>query len=195
MKMAKASKADLDMALDIASYCDAIDRGHMPDALSVDSESIEWIDTANREQYARLIEGLRSLLAKGSISRVIWGMAVICDPANKVIDPNASTLEIHPYHTKTSKQRDELLAALEFARDKIAELHIAAGDGECHYPMINDAIDNATVTCAKCNTPDLCREYGRACDPYDLPEISVPAIVSYPTGSLGEAIDIEGGAE
>jgi len=37
-------------------------------------------------------------------------------------------------------ERGELLAALEFAKEKIAELHIEAGDGECHYPMIDDAI-------------------------------------------------------
>lgn len=40
-------------------------------------------------------------------------------------------------------QRDELLSALEFAREKIAELHIEAGDGDCHYPLIDDAIGRA----------------------------------------------------
>jgi len=38
------------------------------------------------------------------------------------------------------KQRNELLDALEFARDKISELHLEAGDGDCHYAAINDAI-------------------------------------------------------
>ena len=38
------------------------------------------------------------------------------------------------------KQRDDLLAALEFSREKIAELHIEVGDGDCHYPLIDDAI-------------------------------------------------------
>ena len=40
------------------------------------------------------------------------------------------------------KQRDELLAALEFACKKIADLHLDAGDGDCHYPIINDAISS-----------------------------------------------------
>lgn len=109
-------------------------------------------------------------------------------------DRNQKLIPFINYLQSLKQQRDDLLEALEFARSKITDLHISAGDGECHYPMINDAIENATVTCTKCNTPDLCREYGRACDPYDIPEISVPAIVSYPTGSLGEAIDAEGGA-
>ena len=41
----------------------------------------------------------------------------------------------------------------------------------------------------KCNTPNLCREYGRACDfGLQLPETSVPALVFYPAESLGEEV-------
>ena len=43
---------------------------------------------------------------------------------------------------RVKKQRDELLAALEFACKKIADLHLDAGDGDCHYPIINDAISS-----------------------------------------------------
>lgn len=44
-------------------------------------------------------------------------------------------------------------------------------------------------SCTKCTTPDLCREYGRACDyRLQLPETSVPALVFYPAGSLGEEV-------
>lgn len=43
MKMAKASEADIDMAMKLANYCDAIEKGHMPDALSEDPESIECV--------------------------------------------------------------------------------------------------------------------------------------------------------
>lgn len=117
MKMAKASSADIDMAMTVANYLDAIDRGHMLDALSEDSESIEWIDTADCEQYGRLIDGLKKLLDQGSISRVIWGMAVVCDPANECIDPNADTIEHHPKRIEAEKQRDELLAALKLWSD------------------------------------------------------------------------------
>lgn len=41
---------------------------------------------------------------------------------------------------RVKKQRDELLATLEFACAKISDLHLEAGDGDCHYPIINDAI-------------------------------------------------------
>jgi len=96
MKMAKASEADLAMAMKLANYLDAIERGQMPDELSEDEEAIEWLDERDTDQYAKLLDGLRRLLNQGSISRVIWGMAVICDPANEIIDPDAGTLEAHP---------------------------------------------------------------------------------------------------
>lgn len=98
MKMAKASEADINMAMDIANVLDDIDAGYFPSKLSSDqdSEGIEWIDTDDREQYKLLIDGLRDLLNRGSISRVIWGMAVVCDPSNECIDPGADTIEHHP---------------------------------------------------------------------------------------------------
>lgn len=112
MKMAKASEADLNMAMTLANYLDAIERGHMPDDLSEDAEAIEWLDERDCDQYAKLLDGLRRLLNQGSISRVIWGMAVVCDPANKCLDPDADTIEHHPDLVKAAEQRDELLAAL-----------------------------------------------------------------------------------
>jgi hypothetical protein len=48
---------------------------------------------------------------------------------------------IERYAKGLEKHCAELLSALEFSRDKISELHLEAGEGECHYPIINDAID------------------------------------------------------
>ena len=100
MKMAKASQADLNMAMDVANVLDEIERGFFPTKLQSDedaeSEQIEWIDTADRQQYDRLVYGLKRLLNQGSIMRVIWGMAVVCDPSNECIDPEADTIEHHP---------------------------------------------------------------------------------------------------
>lgn len=112
MKMAKASEADLEMAMKLANYCDAISRGHMPDALSLDAESIEWLETSGNDQFERLREGLTRLLNQGSIFRVVFGMAVLCDPKNRAIDPDADTLEEHPYFVRAERERDELQALL-----------------------------------------------------------------------------------
>lgn len=115
MKMAKASQADLDMAMDLVNVLEDIERGYFPAKFSddpegvTDTDGIEWLRTDDTEQYARLVDGLRTLLDKGSISRVVWGMAVVCDPANECIDPDASTIDHHP---KRQQMEDALLWTL-----------------------------------------------------------------------------------
>ena len=97
MKMAKASPEDIGMALDLIGVLDDIERGFFPYQFSdPDSEISECLDFTNREQYGRLIDNLRRLLNRGSIGRVIMGMAVVCDPSNECIDPDADCIEHHP---------------------------------------------------------------------------------------------------
>lgn len=106
MKMAKASEADLDMAMELISVLDDIESGYFPGRFGdPESESSERIDTYDRQQYDRLIDNLRRLLNRGSIGRVIMGMAVVCDPSNECIDPDAGTIEHHP-------KRQQMEAAL-----------------------------------------------------------------------------------
>lgn len=113
MKIAKADEADLDMAMTLTGYLNAIEGGWVPSDLADDEDGCEEIDTDSQEQYERLIDGLGRLLRNGSIGRVVWGMATICDPANKLLDPESDVLEIHPDLAGASEQRDELLSALE----------------------------------------------------------------------------------
>lgn len=122
MKMGKATAEDLEMAMTLDNYLGAIDGGYMPDGLAEDKDNIEFLDSNDCEQYARLIHGLQELLDKGSISRVIWGMAVVCDPANRCIDPDAATIERHPDYASAIEQRDELLAALTLCEGNISSL-------------------------------------------------------------------------
>lgn len=96
MKMAKASRADIDMALTLSTFLDSIDKGYMPDAVSIDPEHIEWLHNDDGEQCCRIVQELREILSHGSLFRVTFGMAVVCDPANKCIDPDADTIEHHP---------------------------------------------------------------------------------------------------
>mgnify|MGYP005608882687 FL=1 len=97
MKMAKASPEDLDMALDLISVLDDIERGFFPYQFSdPDSEISEWLDFTNREQYGRLIDNLRRLLNRGGHGRVRRGTAVVCGPSNECIAPDAVCIEHHP---------------------------------------------------------------------------------------------------
>lgn len=95
MKLARASETDIEMALKLSNWLDSIEDGRMPDDLT-DGEEIEWIDTDDTEQYEKLFHGLRRLLNQGSLFRITFGMAVVCDPVNKLLDTDADCIEHHP---------------------------------------------------------------------------------------------------
>lgn len=98
MKMAKASDADLEMAMELSQFVEELVDGYCPkQAMTTpDSEDIEWLDFDDVAQLVRVIESLKAIAKKGSIFRVTFGMAVVCDPRNELLDPDKDTLEIHP---------------------------------------------------------------------------------------------------
>lgn len=111
MKMAKASKEDLEKAMEIASALAAILNQWspaMPRAIAVvdDDDDSEAFSPDNAEQCERVFEHLRELDSHGSLFRVVMGMAVLCDPKNKLIDPDDDCLAHHP----------EIVAALSAAK-------------------------------------------------------------------------------
>lgn len=69
MRMARASKEDLD------------------DASFDEDEPVAC---------ARVLAHLRTLLGRTSLSRVVHGMQLLLDPANRVVDPDLPHLELHP---------------------------------------------------------------------------------------------------
>lgn len=104
MKMAKASTADLEMAMELSRFVEDLVNGYCPMAACIDpeSEEIEWLEPDDREQAQRIIEAIKQIARKGSIFRVTFGMAVVCDPRNELLDPDADTLEVHPKLTNNS---------------------------------------------------------------------------------------------
>lgn len=98
MKMAKANQHDLDMAMELMHALDALDDGCMPKEISQDDEwgERERFDINEREHCRRVVEYLLELNGKASLMRVVGGMVVLLDPANLIVDPNASVLEHHP---------------------------------------------------------------------------------------------------
>ncbi len=122
MKMAKASKADLEAAIKIASALEAIDRELMPEGFDADDGEREDFDIDSGRDCRNVIRHILDLMDNGSIGRVVWGMAVILDPKNEAIDPDLDYIEHHPKRLEADKvrqQRDELLAALKDARELV----------------------------------------------------------------------------
>jgi hypothetical protein len=101
MKMAKASKADLNMAMELCSALDLLAqrwRPCVPEAIEVlaADDEYETFDRDDAEQCKRALGHLLDVASRASMMRVVWGMTVPLDPRNKVVDPDADTLEHHP---------------------------------------------------------------------------------------------------
>lgn len=92
MKMARASERDIQAALDVSNILDGLDRGYMPS----ETEEPEPFYPDDREQCQRALDALLRAAQTGGVFRVIFGMAVVLDPRNELLDPDADTLELHP---------------------------------------------------------------------------------------------------
>lgn len=110
MKMAKASEADMEMAMKLCSALESLDRRFFPEG-GEGFYDPEDFDLDDNEHCGQALRHLYGILQGGSIGRVIWGMYVLLDPANKVVDPDADTLEDHPETLAATKdaQRYRLL--------------------------------------------------------------------------------------
>lgn len=101
MKMAKASQADLDMAIELSNALEALaDRwgATMPEKVAkpTGDEEVERFELSDHDHCIRVIEYLQRLTRSASLFRVVFGMLVLLDPCNEIVDPEADTLEHHP---------------------------------------------------------------------------------------------------
>lgn len=94
MKMARASEQDLEAALTVSRIIEELEKGYMPG--DDNAEETEFFDQDNPEHCKRALDAILSATHQGSIFRVTFGMAVVLDPRNKLLDPDADTLELHP---------------------------------------------------------------------------------------------------
>lgn len=95
MKMAKASQSDMEMAITLCSALEALDRRFLPKGSEGENDP-EDFDREDDEHCGMALRHVLDILERGSIGRVIWGMYVLLDPENKVVDPGADSLEEHP---------------------------------------------------------------------------------------------------
>ena len=94
MKMARASEQDLEAALTVSRIIEELEKGYMPG--DDNAEETEFFDQDDPEHCKRALDAILSAAHQGSIFRVTFGMAVVLDPRNKLLDPDADTLELHP---------------------------------------------------------------------------------------------------
>ncbi len=101
MKVAKASKADLDMVFDLAGALDSLTQRWaptMPEAIELtdNEDDHEDFDCNDDAQCGRALRHLLDIVERGSIFRAAMNLAVVLDPKNKCVDPDADTIEHHP---------------------------------------------------------------------------------------------------
>ncbi len=140
MKMAKASEADIECALALSRIIEDIERGDCPRAACEDeeSEAIEWLDPDDASQMHRLIDAIKSTARQGSIFRVTFGMGVVCDPRNELLNPDADTLEVHP---KYQKQADDLTRLNGESKVMLDLMELSLGVMETIVPDDCDSAD------------------------------------------------------
>jgi len=105
MKMGKASDADLEMAIKVCNFLESIEKGYMPEAMESDET---FFETDDPEQCQKALAKLIEICKQGSLFRVCFGMLVVCDPRNELLDPDADTLEHHPKVKQLEDENDAL---------------------------------------------------------------------------------------
>lgn len=96
MKTARATDADICAANTVVRIIGQLNGGDLPvNGHDTDADTVEF-DPSNPEQ-CRVALGLVLEAAKtGNLERVVFGMSLVLDPRNELLDPRADTLEKHP---------------------------------------------------------------------------------------------------
>lgn len=115
MKMAKASERDIDAAGNAMSALNDISSGYYPKREGDECDDT-FFDEENPDHLRKFYDLMKQSVddAPGWPGRVIGGMCfVVLYGKNKIVNPDADCLELHPRFAQVAQQRDELLAALD----------------------------------------------------------------------------------
>lgn len=118
MKMARASLKEAEAAVRLANVLEAVAKNHYPPAYDesnnvIDDEAEPIFFDADDVDHLRAFHDRVMDCLDGGLFRVTFGMLVLLDPKNEVVDPDEDALELHPKHVRAEEQRDELLKALK----------------------------------------------------------------------------------
>jgi hypothetical protein len=117
MKIAKASEADLNMAMDLAGALECLSHRWVPSfpqgCGDTDPDADDDFDVDDDQHCGRALRHLLDIAKRGSMGRVVWGMVTLVDPSNKIIDPAADVLEVHPDLKRRVEAPESLRSALQ----------------------------------------------------------------------------------
>jgi len=139
MKIAKASKEDIENAMGLNSFLNSIEDGWMPNESHDDENDSKRF---NSDDFDDLKEFHRRVMKfndrPSGLMRVVWGFATCVDA--ELFDPEKSYLSVNPKIFETEK---ELLKSLEEAEQWIAR---STGNGETNFrDKLKDVIGKAKL--------------------------------------------------
>lgn len=112
MKMAKASRADLNMAFDLCAALEQLGQRFvpsMPEAIEHvgEGDEREPFDRDCDEQCGRALRHLLDIVGRASLERVVFGMGVLLNPLNEVVDPDSDVLARHPAYARAEPKQED----------------------------------------------------------------------------------------
>ena len=108
--MAKANEKDMEAALAMCCALESLERGYLPDEMTEGQDGPVWYD--ERQHAASVVEFMIGIQNRASLFRICFGMTVVLDPRNEIVDPDLTHLELHPKFARVATQRGQLLAAI-----------------------------------------------------------------------------------
>lgn len=96
MKMAKASDDDINLSMEIAQIVEDLEKGYRPWRVFGEDDGGLLLDMDSIDDLRAVVEKLGEIARRGSMFRVVFGMATALDPRNEVFDPAKDALALHP---------------------------------------------------------------------------------------------------
>lgn len=132
MKMAKANERDMEAALAVCRIIDALDDGLLPDDMT-DGDDLVWFED---KHAAKVVEHLLKAIKGASLFRVCFGMTVLLDPSNEIVDPEAHALELHPKHQRNAEEVETLKATVIALLDILRNWEPDHASGEERHQIV-----------------------------------------------------------
>lgn len=92
--MAKATEKDMEAALAMCRALESLESGYLPDEMTEGQEEPVWYDET--KHAAEVVEFMIGIQRRASLFRVCFGMTVLLDSENGIVDQELSHLELHP---------------------------------------------------------------------------------------------------
>lgn len=109
MKMAKASHEDMSALLDVVSVIEAMAKGWMPELKAeegIECPDDDLFDPDDPEHCRYVVDMLLRADERGGLFRAAFGLTVLLNPKNELVDPDLDHIAKHPNIIKALKARE-----------------------------------------------------------------------------------------